>query len=140
MTTSISVSSKAQSNGWSHSFWDCCSPAKIGFLGWCCPCVLYGKAQSQFNARDSERSIYLNSDCCLYAATHACGLHWVFLSRERGKIRKRYGIEGGTFSDCVQAACCSCCTLIQQEKEIEKRSRVSQEGYQQPTEMAYPQP
>lgn len=37
------------------------------------------------------------------------------------RTRKAYGIEGDVCSDCVRATCCTCCTLIQDEKEIQKR-------------------
>jgi Cys-rich protein (TIGR01571 family) len=37
------------------------------------------------------------------------------------RTRKTYGIQGSIASDCVRATCCTCCTLIQDEKEIQKR-------------------
>ncbi|KAJ5952106.1 uncharacterized protein N7479_010519 [Penicillium vulpinum] len=37
------------------------------------------------------------------------------------RTRKAYGIQGSIGSDCVRATCCTCCTLIQDEKEIQKR-------------------
>lgn len=37
------------------------------------------------------------------------------------RTRKAYGIRGDIASDCVRATCCTCCTLIQDEKEIKKR-------------------
>ena len=40
------------------------------------------------------------------------------------RTRKTYGIQGSIPSDCVRATCCTCCTLIQDEKEIQKREEV----------------
>jgi hypothetical protein len=32
-------------------------------------------------------------------------------------MRARYGIEGSESDDCMEAWCCHCCALIQEEKE-----------------------
>ena len=37
------------------------------------------------------------------------------------RTRRAYAIQGSIASDCVRATCCTCCTLIQDEKEIMKR-------------------
>ncbi|KAJ5496695.1 hypothetical protein N7463_008682 [Penicillium fimorum] len=67
------------------------------------------------------------------------------------RTRKAYGIQGSIMSDCVRATCCTCCTLIQDEKEIQKReeylSRVAGERgasllspYTTPGPMSYSPP
>jgi len=41
---------------------------------------------------------------------------------KRQEIREKFGIEGSGGSDCFTAYCCPCCALIQQEKEVIKRT------------------
>ncbi|KAL5685828.1 hypothetical protein EMGR_003706 [Emarellia grisea] len=67
------------------------------------------------------------------------------------RTRKAYGISGNVGSDCVRATCCTCCTLIQDEKEFktreEERERVAWatgqalvSPYATPLQMSYGQP
>lgn len=58
---------------------------------------------------------------------------------KRGELRKRFGIEGSALKDCAGSCFCPCCTLVQQEKEIETRSGTMQAPYQSPTGMAFSQ-
>ncbi|KAJ5894294.1 hypothetical protein N7495_005985 [Penicillium taxi] len=48
---------------------------------------------------------------------------WLFATIQHTRTRKAYGIHGDVASDCVRATCCTCCTLIQDEKEIIKREQ-----------------
>lgn len=67
------------------------------------------------------------------------------------RTRKAYGIKGDIASDCIRATCCTCCTLIQDETEIQKREKrrgraVLERGatftlpYMAPGQMAYSPP
>lgn len=40
---------------------------------------------------------------------------------KRGELREQYGIKGDQLTDCLYSACCHCCVLIQQDKEIVHR-------------------
>ncbi|KAJ5175409.1 PLAC8-domain-containing protein [Penicillium canariense] len=77
--------------------------------------------------------------CCLYAATHYCHLCWVPLMMKRREIRQRFGIGGSSCNDCIVACACGCCSLMQQEKEVEVQYARLQSGYQAPAGMEYPQ-
>ncbi|KAH3374795.1 hypothetical protein KXW99_006722 [Aspergillus fumigatus] len=112
---------------WSSSFWDCFSPTETCLIGWCAPCCLFGKTQSRLQDPALKEQRY-------------CGLYWVLLMIKRGQLRERFGIQGSTFQDCWQSYLCPCCTLVQNEKEVEARfSNTTQVGYQPPSGMAYPQ-
>ncbi|KAF4210518.1 hypothetical protein CNMCM8980_006314 [Aspergillus fumigatiaffinis] len=124
---------------WSSSFWDCFSPTETCLIGWCGPCCLFGKTQSRLRDPALKEHQYVNGDCCLYALSSYCGLYWVLLMIKRGQLRERFGIQGSTFQDCWQSCLCPCCTLVQNEKEVEARSNNTQVGYQPPSGMAYPQ-
>ncbi|RHZ62292.1 PLAC8 family protein [Aspergillus thermomutatus] len=110
-----------------------------GLVGWCAPCCLFGKTQSRLQDPALKEHSYVNGDCCLYALSGYCGLYWVLLMIKRGELRERFGIQGSAFEDCWQSYCCPCCTLVQNEKEVEARSNNLQVGYQAPSEMTYPQ-
>ncbi|GFF65859.1 cell number regulator 11 [Aspergillus lentulus] len=128
-----------QPHEWSSSFWDCFSPTETCLVGWCAPCCLFGKTQSRLQDPALKEHQYVNGDCCLYALSSYCGLYWVLLMIKRGQLRQRFGIQGSTFQDCWQSCLCPCCTLVQNEKEVEARSNNIQVGYQPPSGMAYPQ-
>ena len=64
---------------------------------------------------------------------------------KRSEIRDRFGIEGSDFGDCCVAYWCTCCGLIQQDKEVIARTAGAQgtvvQPYQAPKEgMVMPQP
>ncbi|RHZ61013.1 hypothetical protein CDV55_101455 [Aspergillus turcosus] len=127
------------SHGWSSSIWDCFSPTETCLVGWCAPCCLFGKTQSRLQDPALKEHSYINGDCSLYALSSYCGLYWVLLMIKRGQLRERFGIQGSAFEDCWQSYLCPCCTLVQNEKEVEARSNNLQVGYQAPSGMAYPQ-
>jgi hypothetical protein len=56
---------------------------------------------------------------------------------QRTKIRKRFHIKGSPFRDCVESVCCTCCVLVQHEKQSQVQTN-NQEGYNSVTQMAYP--
>lgn len=71
-----------------------------------------------------------------------CVMHWIPLMMKRGEIRKRFNIEGSGCSDCFSSYCCPCCTLIQNDKEIESQANRGMQPpatYQPPAAMTYPQ-
>lgn len=40
---------------------------------------------------------------------------------KRGEIREQFNIKGSGCGDCCVSFWCSCCAIIQQEKEVKKR-------------------
>lgn len=64
---------------------------------------------------------------------------------QRGDIRSRYNLGGGGCGDCCATFCCTCCVVIQNEKEVMGRTEgnamggMVQQGYQQPQGMVMPQ-
>lgn len=58
--------------------------------------------------------------------------------KQRAEIRQKYNLEGGGCSDYWRSLCCSCCTLIQEEREVIERTRATtNHGYQAPNGMVY---
>lgn len=51
-------------------------------------------------------------------------------------MRQQHGIEGSCCGDCCVSFWCGCCALVQEEKEIELRTRPALAGYQAPPGMS----
>ncbi|KAL4901627.1 hypothetical protein BDW74DRAFT_170078 [Aspergillus multicolor] len=114
-----------QGGGWSHGLCDCSS---IGTccLGFVCPCILYGRTQHRLSKRSKKEdpTNMLGYETCNGSCTAMsllCGCQWLLATIQHTRTRRAYGIQGSIASDCVRATCCTCCTLIQDEKEIRKR-------------------
>ncbi|KAL3474159.1 PLAC8 family-domain-containing protein [Aspergillus californicus] len=111
--------------GWMHGL---CDFSSIGTccLGLVCPCILYGKTQHRLSMRSrrEDPTNMLGYETCNGSCTAMavlCGCQWLMATVQHTRTRKTYGIQGSLASDCVRATCCTCCTLIQDEKEIRKR-------------------
>lgn len=138
---------EVQGGTWSHGLCEC---SNIGTccLGVICPCILYGKTQYRLSMKSQKRdpTNMLGYEICNGSCTGMamlCGCQckfthvWIARCRrmlnfaigllatiQHTRTRKAYGIEGDIASDCVRATCCTCCTLIQDEKEIQKREEL----------------
>ncbi|KAL4973977.1 PLAC8 family-domain-containing protein [Aspergillus desertorum] len=111
--------------GWSHGLCDCSSIGTC-LLGIVCPCILYGRTQHRLSmrSRKEDPTNMLGYETCNGSCTamaFLCGCQWLFATIQHTRTRKAYAIQGSIASDCVRATCCTCCTLIQDEKEIRKR-------------------
>jgi Cys-rich protein (TIGR01571 family) len=138
--------------GWSNglcefsNFGICC-------LGLFCPCILYGRTQHRLSmkSRKEDPTNMLGYETCNGSCTGMgllCGCqckcnpphtpnHFslkigirsltttgLLATIQHTRTRNAYGIQGNITSDCVRATCCTCCTLIQDEKEIQKREEL----------------
>ncbi|KAJ5397445.1 hypothetical protein N7509_005558 [Penicillium cosmopolitanum] len=140
---------------WHHGLCEC-SNLGTCCMGLLCPCILYGKTQHRLSlkSRKEDPTNMLGYETCNGSCTAMallCGCQWLFATIQHTRTRNAYGIQGGIASDCVRATCCTCCTLIQDEKEIQEREK--QRGraalergatllspYTAPGPMAYPPP
>ncbi|CAP95689.1 Pc21g07920 [Penicillium rubens Wisconsin 54-1255] len=111
--------------GWSNGL---CEFSNFGIccLGLLCPCILYGRTQHRLSmkSRKEDPTNMLGYETCNGSCTAMgllCGCQWLLATVQHTRTRKTYGIQGSIASDCVRATCCTCCTLIQDEKEIQKR-------------------
>ncbi|KAJ5719294.1 hypothetical protein N7493_007749 [Penicillium malachiteum] len=147
---------EVRGGGWTYGMCDCSNNFGACLLGLICPCILYGKTQYRLNRKSKaeDPTNMLGYETCNGSCTGMailCGCQWILSTIQRRRTRKAYGIDGDIASDCVRGTCCCCCTLIQNEKEIqkreEKRSRVALERgatltspYTTPAPMTFPPP
>jgi Cys-rich protein (TIGR01571 family) len=100
-----------------------CGPCDLCLVGTFLPCLLLGKTSERL--RDPTMASYepLNTDCMLHCGiNYLTGCGWIWVMMKRGEIRERYGIKGSGMDDCCASYWCSCCSLIQQEKEVIART------------------
>ena len=119
---------------------------KLGLIAWCFPCITYANIKHRYEHLNTKGfpdpehgGSFCNSDCIIHGAiTGCCGMGWIFqvssLSYysqalpvliifsqmgQRGSIRQRYNIKGGSCGDCCTALCCTPCELTQEARELE---------------------
>ncbi|KAA8912908.1 PLAC8 family-domain-containing protein [Sphaerosporella brunnea] len=143
-----------QRNGvqkYQHGMCDCMGDIPTCCLGYWCPCILYSRTYHRLKTAPKsniERHHSCNIHCgifCLLAP-----VSFVLTTLQRSRIRENYRIEGSVASDCVKAYCCSCCVLIQDDREVRHREDqrrqfegpgsgvVGEGGYRRQPTMTYP--
>ncbi|KAJ5558379.1 hypothetical protein N7461_002351 [Penicillium sp. DV-2018c] len=122
---SLHPNQEVQGGGWSNGL---CELSNLGIccLGLICPCILYGRTQHRLSMKSKKQdpTNMLGYETCNGSCTAMgllCGCQWLLATVQHTTTRTTYGIEGSIASDCVRASCCTSCTLIQDEKEIQKR-------------------
>ncbi|KAJ5121471.1 uncharacterized protein N7515_009432 [Penicillium bovifimosum] len=122
---SLHPNQEVKGGGWSNGL---CEFSNFGIccLGLICPCILYGRTQHRLSMKSKREdpTNMLGYETCNGSCTAMgllCGCQWLLATVQHTRTRKAYGIQGSIASDCVRASCCTCCTLIQDEKEIQKR-------------------
>ncbi|CEN62752.1 Putative DUF614 domain protein (AFU_orthologue; AFUA_5G00975) [Aspergillus calidoustus] len=123
---------------WNYSLGSCCSPATLCFLTCCLPCLTFGKTQARL--RDPTLQTYdsINSECIIFGVLSLGYAQWIIQTIRRGEMREKHQIEGSCCGDCCTAFWCGCCALVQEEKEMELRTRPELTGYRSTPQMAYP--
>lgn len=117
----------ADGREWSNGLCDCCDAPGTCLLSWCCPCISYAKNKHRYehlNSRGTPDPEHGGSccsgDCMLHALiAGCCGGGWILQFMQRGNVRSRYNIKGGSCGDCCTAFFCSPCELTQESRELE---------------------
>ncbi|KAJ6047561.1 PLAC8 family-domain-containing protein [Penicillium canescens] len=106
----------------------------------CLPCLTFGKTQARVKNPTLSNFSYCNSDCGLFTCLGFVWSHWILQTIRRSELRQQFGIKGNCCGDCCAVFWCSCCAIIQEEKEAELRTRPAAQAAYQPTSgMVYPQ-
>ncbi|KAL2844516.1 PLAC8 family protein [Aspergillus pseudoustus] len=123
---------------WNHSLCDCCSPGTLCLLTCCLPCLTFGKTQARSQDPTLQNYSSINSECLIFGFLSLGYFQWIIQTIRRGEMREKHGIEGSCCGDCCATFWCGCCTLVQEEKEMELRTRPELTGYKSTPQMAYP--
>ncbi|KAL2809131.1 hypothetical protein BJX63DRAFT_435442 [Aspergillus granulosus] len=151
------------SRNWSYSFWEFWTPIDTCLMGWCCPCILFGKTQSRLEDPSLSNYSPINDNCLIWCGLNCCGASFLIRTKKRDELRKRYnitethlervlkmepgtiktkhGVEGSLVEDCLGSFFCPCCGVVQEEKEVVKLLQDGAQvdpGYKKTTGMTYP--
>ncbi|EEP80090.1 conserved hypothetical protein [Uncinocarpus reesii 1704] len=114
---------------WSYGLCDCRDPG-VCCTGLLCPCILYGRTQYRLSRKSEQKdpTNLLGYETCNAPCTAMallCGCQWLLATIQHIRVRRAYGISSDVATDCVRASCCTCCTLIQDEREIKYRAEAA---------------
>lgn len=122
---------------WSSGLFDCGSDIDICFMSFFCPIIQYNNNhegyKDYFPTNQTDKIVFCMATSFEYifwcATCGALGLI-TFIPRSllRSRIREKYEIEGSSSMDCFNSLCCSCCSLIQEAKEIKFREDIKKDS------------
>ena len=93
---------------WLHGLFGCFGNLGVCILTCFFPYYTFGKISHE-----------LGHDCCLCACLYCVPLLGQLLQlRLRMKLREKRRIDGSCLSDCVVISFCTCCSLVQEAREI----------------------
>ncbi|KAK2873720.1 hypothetical protein FQN49_002137 [Arthroderma sp. PD_2] len=123
-------------NEWGSAFYEFWDPVDTMLCSWFCPCFMFGRNQHRRRDPSLTDFSYFNGDCCTWLCLSYCGCYGILQGLKRIETRKQYGIEGNEVLDFAGSCCLPCCMLVQEEKEITRRTQAA--GYQRTSPMSYP--
>ncbi|KAJ7465691.1 PLAC8 family-domain-containing protein [Mycena latifolia] len=109
---------------WSHGLFGCFDACGTCCCAWICPCVVHGQNKTRLRHLQDHGSPDPDPGC----NSGACWAHCILMSLgvgcflqclNRGEVRGRYSIEGGSMGDFCASWCCHSCDLTQVSREIE---------------------
>jgi len=117
-TPAVITAPKPSASAWHTSFFGCFEPIDTCLVTCCCPCVTFGKTHHRLR-KDANLVGYspINVSCLGWWASSYFCLHWAPQLLQRHDIKEKYNLGGDFAVDCLKIWCCSCCDLIQQDKE-----------------------
>ncbi|EFX05939.1 duf614 domain containing protein [Grosmannia clavigera kw1407] len=138
----MQMATAAVPGGWQSDLLDC-TPLSTCCLGTWLPCLLLGQTAERMRNPANQNPDGCNADCMVLCAIQYCtGCGWIYVMVKRSEIRQQLGIKGNGASDCCTSYWCTCCAVIQQEKEVVARTGGAApitQGYQAQSSMQMPQ-
>ena len=59
--------------------------------------------------------------CLVFFGSSFVALTGCMMAMQRQEVRERYRLQGSCLGDLAISCCCGCCSLVQQDKEVEHR-------------------
>ncbi|RVD80417.1 uncharacterized protein DFL_008314 [Arthrobotrys flagrans] len=140
----VTIQKPLAPNDWIYGTCGCfgdCDKCCIGFF---CPCVTYGEIHHRMrNKSVSDYNRCCNGPCWGFCGLMICGAQWIMGMMQRGEARSKYNMKGSGCGDCIRHFFCQCCSLIQENREVETRKQLlvpaNVLGYQPAVAMNYGQ-
>ncbi|CAG8452939.1 16777_t:CDS:2 [Funneliformis mosseae] len=99
---------------WRFGLFDCFADSSLCLKTWCCPCITYGENKEKISNSPGSCATHALIFCCV---EYCLGLGCLLGAMTRNEARNRYQIEGTGLGDFCTHFCCSCCALIQENRE-----------------------
>jgi Cys-rich protein (TIGR01571 family) len=94
---------------WKHGLFGCFDDCKTCIFAYIVPCYVFGKHAEK-----------VGESCIVCAlALYFPILNFYAVTKVRGLIREKKGIEGSCFNDLLVWWCCGICALIQEAQEVD---------------------
>ncbi|KAI9325477.1 hypothetical protein BDR26DRAFT_879364 [Obelidium mucronatum] len=97
------------STSYSHGFWTCFTDIPTCCGVWCCPCLMVGLTSGKLHKNNQ-----FDIAACLCSGIGAY--------RIRRKVQSMFGIQESEDATVCATACCGTCSLVQDIREMNKRS------------------
>lgn len=104
---------------WDYSLFGCLTDCQTCILGMICPGILYGQTQD----------VVKGTGCCVPCLMYnACIICYPLIGGSGRKSVRQYagGIPGDCIGDCCTHLFCSCCALIQENRQAIKARNTKQ--------------
>lgn len=93
-------------------------------------------SESSSTSRSAKLTKHDSMQCLIWFGLSCAGLHWIIQMLKRNEMRERFNLQGSQGMDCLASCCCSCCEMMQSEKEAVYRlqandaAAATSQGYQ----------
>ncbi|SPO05136.1 related to DUF614 domain protein [Cephalotrichum gorgonifer] len=140
----INSKSPEDSQPWYSGLFSCFNPIDTCLITWCLPCVTFGKTHHRMRKNANLEGYQpVNTSCLLFCGSSCVGLVLIPMAMQRMDVRAKYNLQGNCLSDLAISCLCGCCSMVQQDKEVEYREGLLagavKDQYQAPQEgMSYP--
>ena len=101
-----------------HHKYCCITFFSAGCITCFCPCITFGQI-AEIVDRGSTSCGASGALYALIAVVTGCGC--IYSCFYRSKLRRQYGLAGGSCPDCVVHCCCEGCALCQEYRELKNR-------------------
>ncbi|KAE9983451.1 hypothetical protein EG328_009943 [Venturia inaequalis] len=122
---------------WHYTLCSCWSQSSLCGESLCCPCVLAGRTHQHLHNPPSSNNPYTHipstnwycTSCCLLSIflLAAAPVYYCMTWTQRREVRYKYHIKGNNANDCCASTFCVCCTLVQEEREVQWRMQQAME-------------
>lgn len=109
------------------NFCDGCKDCELCTTTFFCPWVTFGKNKALLNGEEPR---FCNADCflCFFAFLVAPPAYPCLLTGPRQDIRVIYNFSAPCWEDLCTSFWCPCCSLMQENMELENEKRKEREG------------
>ncbi|KAF4636523.1 hypothetical protein G7Y89_g1554 [Cudoniella acicularis] len=96
-----------------------CDTCGTCLKAWFCTCFLIGQNHQRIKGNVSDDPGCCSGWCWGYCCLGYCSLCFILPMIDRGDMRRKYDLQGGSCGACLVSACCVPCEATQTKKELD---------------------